>query len=74
MRNKIKSFNIKQLILWFGAFLFSLNLVIASDQEHFEQGNALVAQGKFEEAIKSYDLAIKYQPDYANAYYIKALL
>ncbi len=45
---------------------FSLNLVMASCQQDSERGNALAAQGKFEEAIIAYDLAIKYQPDLAE--------
>jgi len=36
---------------------------------HNNLGNALVAEGKNEEAISHYKMAIKIKPDYANAHY-----
>ncbi|KJV77068.1 TPR repeat family protein [Rickettsia hoogstraalii str. RCCE3] len=43
-------------------------------EEYFNIGRSLYKLGKYEEAIKSYDLAIKYKSDYAESYLEKGIV
>jgi Flp pilus assembly protein TadD len=40
-----------------------------SPEIHNNLGNALLAQGRTEEAISHFRLAVKYRPDFAEAYF-----
>ncbi|WP_458693591.1 tetratricopeptide repeat protein [Rickettsia hoogstraalii] len=43
-------------------------------EEYFNIGESFYKLGKYQEAIKNYDLAIKYKPEYANAYNNKGIV
>lgn len=73
----MKMINIKQLIVFIGLVLITFsgcanrNKVVTSSLDgcvHCEKGYNLAKEGKLQEAIKEYDLAIKYQPNNANVY------
>ena len=40
---------------------------------HFDQGNKLYGQGRYDEAIKEYSKAIRLNPELAEAYYNRGL-
>lgn len=42
-------------------------------KEHWRKGNALFEEGKFEDAVKEYTAATIIDPDYADAYFNRAL-
>ncbi len=61
----MKIINIKQLTILLALMLLPFSKVVANSQQHFEKANTLAREGKLQEAIDSYDLAIKYQHDFA---------
>ncbi|WP_341752630.1 MULTISPECIES: tetratricopeptide repeat protein [unclassified Candidatus Tisiphia] len=78
----MKMINIKQLIIFIGLVLITFsgcanrNKIVTSSLDgcvHWEKGYNLAEEGKLEEAIKEYDLAIKYQPENPVNYYNKAI-
>ncbi|HJD64259.1 MAG TPA: tetratricopeptide repeat protein [Rickettsia endosymbiont of Sericostoma sp.] len=78
----MKMINIKQLIIFIGLVLITLsgcanrNKIVTNSLDgcvHSEKGYNLAEEGKLEEAIKEYDLAIKYQPENPVNYYNKAI-
>ncbi|WP_425361237.1 tetratricopeptide repeat protein [Candidatus Tisiphia endosymbiont of Ceraclea dissimilis] len=78
----MKMINIKQLIIFIGLVLITLsgcanrNKIVTNSLDgcvHSEKGYNLAEEGKLEEAIKEYDLAIKYQPENSVNYYNKAI-
>lgn len=56
----MKIINIKQLTILLASMLFPFNKVVANSQQHFEKANAFAMEGKWQEAIIAYNLAIKY--------------
>lgn len=64
----MKIINIKQLIILLALMLLPLSQVIADSQQHFEKANALIIEEKWQEAIDSYNLAIKHKPNNIKAY------
>ncbi|WP_425361148.1 tetratricopeptide repeat protein [Candidatus Tisiphia endosymbiont of Stenodema calcarata] len=69
----MKIINIKQLAILLALMLLPFSKVVANGQEYFEKANTLAMDGKLQEAIDYYDLAIKHKPDYAEAYYNKGV-
>ncbi|WP_341754502.1 palindromic element RPE1 domain-containing protein [Candidatus Tisiphia endosymbiont of Dioctria rufipes] len=65
--------NIKRLTILLTFILLPLSEVVANSQEYFEKANALITEDKWQEAIDSYDLAIKHKPDFADAYYNRGI-
>ena len=54
--------------------LLTISEVIADNhQEYFEKANDLATQGKWQDAIEAYDLAIKYKSNFVEAYYNKGV-
>jgi AAA+ superfamily predicted ATPase len=47
--------------------------VVDEAKEHWKKGNSLFESSKFQEAIMEYDEAIRIKPDYADAYFNRAL-
>ena len=50
-----------------------LNPIVLSARDHFLRANAYYESTQYEEAITSYDYALKLNPDYPEAYYNRAL-
>ena len=49
-------------------------LNLANAEKWFEQGNSLYFEGRYQEAIASYDNALKFKPDYHEAWYNRGLV
>jgi tetratricopeptide (TPR) repeat protein len=67
------------LMRWIYTVLILLLVLMTSAQcqltteDWFNKGRALISQGKYDEAIQAYDIAIQLRPDYAEAYYSKGV-